>query len=90
MLNIHRQVRDVIRLTGQEGTKTEVLDALNRAGFEDPGRVARRYPHQLSGGMAQRVCTGQALARQSKFLIADEPVTGLDPGSRPGHPRKDP
>lgn len=84
MLTIQRQLRNVIRLTQRQGTKREVLDALSQAGFEDPARIARHYPHELSGGMAQRVCIAQALARQSKFLIADEPVTGLDPGIAQG------
>ncbi|MDP2310601.1 MAG: ATP-binding cassette domain-containing protein [Pseudomonadota bacterium] len=53
--------------------------ALARAGFGDPSRVARLYPHALSGGMAQRAAIAVALARNSRFLVADEPTTGLDP-----------
>lgn len=52
---------------------------LERAGFRDASRVARLYPHELSGGMAQRVSIALALARGSRFLLADEPTTGLDP-----------
>lgn len=53
---------------------------LVRAGFpgDDAARVAELWPHQLSGGMAQRVVIAQALARGSSFLVADEPTTGLD------------
>jgi ABC-type glutathione transport system ATPase component len=53
---------------------------LVRAGFtaQQADRVASAWPHELSGGMAQRVIVAQALARGSRFLLADEPTTGLD------------
>jgi peptide/nickel transport system ATP-binding protein len=50
---------------------------LARAGL-DPA-VATRYPHELSGGMAQRAAIAAAIARSARFLVADEPTTGLDP-----------
>jgi ABC-type glutathione transport system ATPase component len=55
-------------------------DWLLRAGFEAAqlDAVLERYPHELSGGMAQRVALAQALARGSRLLVADEPTTGLD------------
>ncbi|MEC7240570.1 MAG: ATP-binding cassette domain-containing protein [Myxococcota bacterium] len=52
---------------------------LSRSGFADPSAVAQLFPHQLSGGMAQRASIALALARGSRFLVADEPTTGLDP-----------
>jgi len=52
---------------------------LTRAGFARPETVLHLYHHQLSGGMAQRVAIAQSLARGSRFVIADEPTTGVDP-----------
>lgn len=61
------------------GDRSDPRDWLALAGLQDPDRVARLRPHELSGGMAQRVVIAQALARRSRFLLADEPTTGLDP-----------
>lgn len=70
-VRLHRQV-------SPEEAYEIAVDLLKHVGIADASVRARAYPHQLSGGMAQRVLTAIMLACHPKLLIADEPTTGLD------------
>lgn len=79
-IRIGRQVAEVFELLDEpsDTIRDSVLAVLEQVKIADPESVMRRYPHQLSGGMLQRVVIAMAIAARPELLILDEPTTGLD------------
>jgi len=81
VFSVGEQIAEAVRLHRGDNRNAAFLRAvemLQLVGIPDPDRVARAYPHQLSGGMRQRAVIAMALACDPKLLIADEPTTALD------------
>jgi peptide/nickel transport system ATP-binding protein len=81
VMTVGRQIAEALRVhtpIGRAATRNRVIEMLRAVRINDPERVAAMYPHEVSGGMGQRVMIAMMLIPQPSLLIADEPTSALD------------
>lgn len=79
LMSIGQQLAEIVPTSTKGKDIVELsMDSLSKAGFKEPKKILRKYPHELSGGMCQRAMLAMALIRSPKIIIADEITTALD------------
>lgn len=78
VVGIGAQLLESVRFLPKEERLKRIMELLAKAEFKDPERILKSYPHEMSGGMLQRIVICMALAPKPTLVIADEPTTALD------------